>query len=179
MRSARGLSNWPNCKVAGARRNFIQCTLLWLLPVMDCRVPGLTDFMTVCCTYISSCELYCTWAQATDCSVHQGFCTIVLHFYVRLPPFNIISTNTSELTSLLGILLPLRMCKHHQQAPPVHLGVLSFLIMCAQKLRAVTLTDNARQEIKRTPVSQLFARSSRLDRSDCDLIAPEVSIHEG
>ena len=37
-----------------------------------------------------------------------------------------------------------------------------------------TLTDNARQEIKRTLVSQLFARSSRPDRSDCDQIARKL-----
>lgn len=36
------------------------------------------------------------------------------------------------------------------------------------------LTDNARAEIKRTLVNQLFARSSKPDRSDCDQIARKL-----
>ena len=36
------------------------------------------------------------------------------------------------------------------------------------------LTDNARAEIKRTLVNQLFARSSKPDRSDCEQIARKL-----
>lgn len=41
-------------------------------------------------------------------------------------------------------------------------------------IAAKHLSDNARAEIKRTLVSQLFAKSSRPSRSDCDQIARKL-----
>lgn len=41
-------------------------------------------------------------------------------------------------------------------------------------IAAKYLSDNARAEIKRTLVSQLFAKSSRPNRSDCDQIARKL-----
>ena len=41
-------------------------------------------------------------------------------------------------------------------------------------LRKTKLTPNARQEMVRTVVSQLFARHSRPDKSDCEKVARQM-----